>query len=199
MDGPDLLGHLSRTKQEIDVRLDLCSPKLQLGRLDEVLRLSQEAESLAKEVGDQGRLANVYSHLGNYHYMNGEPDTATEFARLCLTMSSGTEVAAMLHSPLQYLGTCYHVLGRYQEAVTILTQQIEAIEREDEFRRFGPTNLSYVSSCGWLAFTLADLGEFARAHSAAAKGAGAAAMAGHAYVQAIASTFAGLVWHTQEE
>jgi class 3 adenylate cyclase/tetratricopeptide (TPR) repeat protein len=199
----DLLGRLpgnvSRTKGEIDVRLDLCSPKLQLGRLDEVLRLCQDAESLAKEVGDQGRLAHAYSHLGNYHYMNGEPDTATEFARLCLTVSSGVEVAAMPHSPLQYLGTCYHVLGRYQEAVTILTQQIEAIEREDEFRRFGPTNLSYVSSCGWLAFTLADLGEFARAHSAAAKGTGAAAMAGHAYVQAIASTFAGLVWHTQGE
>jgi predicted ATPase len=105
---PESLG---RTNQAVDVRLDLCSPKLQLGRLDEVLRLCREAESLAKELGDQGRLAHVYSHLSNYHYMNGEPDTATEFARLCLTMSSGADVASMPHSPLQYLGTCYHVLG----------------------------------------------------------------------------------------
>jgi class 3 adenylate cyclase/tetratricopeptide (TPR) repeat protein len=190
---------LDRAGQAIDLRLDLCSPSLQLGRLDEVLRLCGETEPLAKALGDQRRLADVYSHLSNYHYMKGEPDTATEFGRLCLSMSTGIDEASFPHSPRQYLGTCYHVLGRYPEAVTVLTEHIEAIERGDEFKRFGPTNLSYVSSCGWLAFTLAELGEFARAHQVLANGTGAAAMTGHAYVQAIASTFAGLVWHTQGE
>jgi class 3 adenylate cyclase/tetratricopeptide (TPR) repeat protein len=190
---------LDRAGQAIDLRLDLCSPNLQLGRLDEVLRLCGEAEPLAKTLGDQRRLADVYSHLSNYHYMKGEPDAATEFGRLCLSISTGVDEVSFPHSPRQYLGTCYHVLGRYPEAVTVLTEHIDAIERRDEFKQFGPTNLSYVSSSGWLAFTLAELGEFARAHQVLANGTGAAAMTGHAYVQAIASTFAGLVWHTQGE
>jgi class 3 adenylate cyclase/tetratricopeptide (TPR) repeat protein len=190
--GPEQAG------QAIDLRLDLCSPNLQLGSLDEVLRLCQEAEPLARALGDEQRLADVYSHLSNYHYLKGEPDTATEFGRLCLATAMGGE-ATLAHSPRQYLGTCYHVLGRYQEAVTILTEHIDTIERGDEVRKFGPTNLSYVSSCGWLAFALTELGEFGRAHEIAERATRAAATAGHAYVEAIASTFAGLVWQAQGE
>jgi tetratricopeptide (TPR) repeat protein len=199
----EMLGRLpesvARSGQGIDLRVDRCSPNFQLGRLEEVLRLCQEAESLARTLGDQRRLAQLYSLLCNYHYMKGEPDTASEFGQLCLTMSSAADDLSFQHAPRQYLGTCYHVLGRYHEAATVLTEHIEGLERGDEFKRFGPTNLSYVSSCGWLAFTLAELGEFSRAHEVAAKGTSAATLASHAYVQAIASTFAGLVWHTQGE
>ena len=190
---------LDRSGLAIDIRLDLCSPNLQLGRLDEVRRWCQEAEALGKPLGDQGRLAQVYSHLSNYHYMKGEPDTATEFSRVCLTMAPEAVDNSLPHAPRQYLGTCYHVMGRYDEAAAVLGEHVEAIERGDEFTRLGPTNLSYVSSCGWLAFTLAEQGEFRRAHEVAAKATRAAAMAGHAYVKAIASTFVGLVWHSQGE
>jgi class 3 adenylate cyclase/tetratricopeptide (TPR) repeat protein len=194
---PESLG---RTNQAIDLRLDLCSPNLQLGRLDEVRRRCIEAEVLARGLDDRGRLAEVYTHLSNYHYMNGEPDTATEFGQRCLTLRSpDVDLATLPHSPEQYLGTCYHVLARFQEAEAILAQHILNMERTDEFRRSGPINLSYVSSCGWLAFTRAELGEFTHAHEAAAKGTNAAVSAGNAYVQAIASTFAGLVWHSQGE
>ena len=188
---------LERAGQAIDIRLDLCSPNLQLGRLDEVLRLCREAEPLAKALGDQPRLAHVYSHLSNYHYLKGEPDTATEYGQLCLTMSGGASNPSVPHAPRQYLGTSYHVLGRFQEATAILKEHIEAIEHGEEFKRFGPDNLSYVSSCGWLAFTLSELGDFPRAHEMAARGHQVAIMARHAYVQAIATTFAGLVWHSQ--
>jgi tetratricopeptide (TPR) repeat protein len=141
----------------------------------------------------------VYSHLSNYHYLKGEPDTATEYGQRCLTLSVGATTASGPYAPRQYLGTSYHVLGRYHEASLVLTEHIEAIEHGDEFTRFGPTNLSYVSSCGWLAFTFAEVGNFPRAHEMAARGSRAAALAGHAYVQAIAATFAGLVWHAQGE
>jgi len=188
-----------RSSLAIDIHLDLCSPNLQLGRLEEVRRRCHEAEALAKPLGDQDHLAQVYSHLSNYHYMKGEPDTATEFSRVCLTMAPEAVDDSLPHAPRQYLGTCYHVMGRYDEAAAVLGEHVEAIEHGDEFTRLGPTNLSYVSSCGWLAFTLAEQGEFPRAHEVAAKATRAAAMAGHAYVQAIASTFVGLVWHSQGE
>jgi class 3 adenylate cyclase/tetratricopeptide (TPR) repeat protein len=191
--GPD------RNSQGIDIKLELCSPNLQVGRLDEVFRLCHEAEPAAKMLGDQRRLADVYSHLSNYHYMKGEPETATEFGRLCLTLSDSSDDHPSPHSPRQYLGTCYHVLGRYDDAASVLGEHIEGIERGAAYKRFGQTNLSYVSSCGWLAFSLAELGDFGRAHEVAARGTRAAAMTGHAYVEAIASTFSGLVWQAQGE
>jgi len=188
-----------RTIQSVDVRLELCSPHLQLGRLDDVMRLSREAEQLAKSLGDERRLADVYSQLSNYHYMKGEPDTAIEFGRMCLTMPAGTQEDSVPRFHRQYLGTCYHAVGRYHESTDILTEHIRALELGEDFTRVGPANLSYVSSCGWLAFTLAELGEFERAHEASARGHRVASTTGHAYVDAISSTFAGLVWHAQGE
>jgi tetratricopeptide (TPR) repeat protein len=87
------------------------------------------------------------------------------------------------------------VLGEYGMAEKITTEQIAALEATDWFERLGPVNLSYVSSCAWLAWTLAELGEFTRAHEAAGRGTRAASRAGHPYAQAIATTFVGLVWH----
>jgi tetratricopeptide (TPR) repeat protein len=50
-----------------------------------------------------------------------------------------------------------------------------------------------VASCGWLAFTLAELGEFGPAQAYVDKGQAAADAARHAYSQAIAWTMEGLV------
>ncbi|MFQ5830168.1 MAG: adenylate/guanylate cyclase domain-containing protein [Candidatus Methylomirabilia bacterium] len=199
----ELLGRLpegpERIEQAIDLRLELCPPMLQLGRLDEVLRLSREAESLAQRVGDEGRLGKVYAYLSNYHYMKGEPDLAIEFGQQCLAIAARPEAVMLERAARQYLGTSYHVLGAYDTAREILARHTEALETNDEFRRLGPVNLSYVSSCGWLAFTHMELGNFALAHDCAAKGADAAATGGHPYVHAIASTFQGMMWHAQGE
>src|SRR5207247_1879643 len=81
------LAHLPESRDTfavaIDLRLDLRVPLLQLGRLDDLHRLSKEAESMAQHVGDEERLARAYSYLVNYHYLLGEPARADEYgARL---------------------------------------------------------------------------------------------------------------------
>ena len=67
------------TEQGIDVRLELRPPLLQLGHLPKVLAVSQQAENMAKLIGDEARLARVYSYLINYHYLKGEPETAIAY------------------------------------------------------------------------------------------------------------------------
>ncbi|MFQ5520402.1 MAG: AAA family ATPase [Candidatus Methylomirabilia bacterium] len=199
----ELLKHLpdslARTTQAIDIRLDLCAPAFQLGRIDEVLRLATEAESLAHALGDERRLTNVYSYLSNVHYMKGEPDRSIEYGTQCLRIWDRPRADATERYARQYLGTSYHARGEYRLAEETLTRHIEELERDSEFLRLAQANLSYVASCGWLAFTLADLGEFARADRYTTKGVHAASLMDHPYVQAIASTFAGLVWHAQGE
>ena len=82
------LSHLpesvEQTEQAIDLRLDLRPPVLQMGQLERVLTLSQEAEAMAQRLGDERRLARVYSYLVNYHYLKGEPDLAMEYGERCL-------------------------------------------------------------------------------------------------------------------
>ena len=82
------LSHLpdspERSEQAIDLRLDLRPPLLQMGQLDRVLTLSQEAEAMAQQLGDEPRLARVYTYLVNYYYLTGEPDLAIEYGERCL-------------------------------------------------------------------------------------------------------------------
>jgi class 3 adenylate cyclase/tetratricopeptide (TPR) repeat protein len=186
-------------KQRVEVLLDLSRTRFQLGQLDEVLRLAREAETLAQRVGDAQRLGEVYAHVSNYHYMKGEPDLAIRYGERCLGLGDQSDSSRTRRAARQYLGTSYHVLGEYAMAGRILTEQMTVLEATEWFDRLGPVNLAYVASCAWLAFTLAETGDFARAHDAAARATHAAARAGHPYAQAIASTFAGLVLERQGE
>ncbi len=94
---------LERSRDAIDLRLDLRSPLLQLGRLDDVLRLSREAESLAQVLGDERRLARVYSYLINYHYLKGQPDIAIEYGARCLPVADRPDVPGIDRTARQYL------------------------------------------------------------------------------------------------
>jgi class 3 adenylate cyclase/tetratricopeptide (TPR) repeat protein len=183
-----------RLEQAIDLRFALRPLLLQLGRLQEALVLSTEAEQLAGQLGDEPRLAGVYSYLINYHYLKGEPDRAIELGQRCLTMGEARGGAALQALARRYLGHCYHAQGRYRLAESILRQNVEALEGPQERVPSEQDGLSYVGSCGWLAFTLAELGEFTRAHQYLAKARRVAEASHHAYNQAIAWTLAGLVW-----
>jgi class 3 adenylate cyclase/tetratricopeptide (TPR) repeat protein len=192
------LRHLPDTRQRIeqaiDLRFELRPLLLQLGRLHEVLSLSREAEQLAEQLGDEPRLAGVYSYLINYHYLKGEPEQAVEFGQRCLTMGEVRQDAALQALARRYVGHSYHAQGRYRLAESILRQNIEVLEPVEGRIRPDQDVLSYVGSCGWLAFTLAELGEFTLAHAHLAKAQRVADASRQAYSQAIAWTLAGLVW-----
>jgi class 3 adenylate cyclase/tetratricopeptide (TPR) repeat protein len=185
---------LERSRLAADIRLDLRPPLLQLGRLDDLLRMSREAEELARMLGDERRLARVYVYLINYHYLKGEPDVAIDYGRRCLEMEDRPSVAGVERSARQYLATSYHALGRYAMAAEMLTGNIDDLERRDEWTRAGPENLLYVTSCGWLGWTHVETGDFASAHAWTDR---AVAAAENAYARAIAQSMAALVWLRQ--
>ncbi|MBI1736720.1 MAG: AAA family ATPase [Candidatus Rokubacteria bacterium] len=197
----ELLGRLgdddARARTAVEIKLDLCRAKFQLGQLEEVLRLAREAEGLAQRIGDETRLGQVYAYVSNYHYMKGEPDMAIRYGRQCLGLGEAIAVSPTGRAARQYLGTAYHALGEYGMAEEMLAEQIAALETSEDHARMGPVNLAYVSSASWLAWTHVDRGDFKRAHEAATRATRAATAGGHPYARAIASTFAGLAWHAQ--
>src|SRR6266542_3477849 len=182
-----------KLEQAIDIRLELRPPLLQLGRLRDVLQLSKEAEHLGAELGDESRLGRVYSYLVNYHYLNGEPDLAIEYGERCLRIADATQDLALQALARGYLGLSCHAQGQYRRAELILRQNVDALALA-RGTAADQSAISYVTSSGWLAFTLAELGDFHAADACADQALRVADGAGHAYGQTIARTLAGLVW-----
>ncbi|HSF03315.1 MAG TPA: hypothetical protein VLA62_09900, partial [Solirubrobacterales bacterium] len=191
------LKRLPETQATIEQRIDLCFELrpmlLQLGRLEEVLTRSREAETLARQLGDEGRLARVYTYLINYHYLKGEPDQAIEYGQRCLTIGEARDDLALQALARRYTGHCYHAQGRYDLAESVLRRNIDTLEGSETGELPAQASTSYVASCGWLAFTLADLGEFNLAQTYLEKAQRVAEASRLAYGEAIAWTLAGLV------
>ncbi len=185
------LGHLPETRetgeQAIDIRLDLRPPLLQLGRLEEVLAVSREAERLATGLKDEPRLARVYTYLINYHFLKGETRQVLDYGQRCLVVGRATDDPALQGLARQYMGQSYHAQGDYAQAERTLKENLAATARDQ-------ATTSYVASCGWLAFSLADRGAFDAANTYLAEAQRAAETTQHAYSQLIAWTLIGLVW-----
>ena len=192
-----VLTHLpegrSKLEQAIDIRLELRPPLLRLGRLREVLQLSKEAEEFGAELGDESRLARVYSYLVNYHYLNGQPDLAIDYGERCLRIADATQDLALQALARGYLGLSCHAQGQYRCAELILRQNVEALAQA-RGTAADQSAISFVTSSGWLAFTLAELGDFHGADACVDQALRVADGAGHVYGQTIARTLAGLVW-----
>jgi class 3 adenylate cyclase/tetratricopeptide (TPR) repeat protein len=171
---------------EIDLRSALRPPLLQLGRLDDVLVASKQVEQLALQLGDEQRLAHAYTYLINYHYLKGETARTIEYGERCVAIAEARQDQAIQALARQYLGQSHHARGEYLLAERALQRNIDSYDKSSSVT-------SYVSSCAWLAFSLAERGEFDAAGRHAQDAQQVAEENGHAYDQMIALTFAGVV------
>jgi tetratricopeptide (TPR) repeat protein len=180
-------------EQAVDLRLELRPPLLQLGRLEDVLRVSRQAENLARLIGDEARLAAVYTYLANYHYLKGEPEAAIDYGQRCVAIGEARSDAGLTALARAYMGYSLHAQGRFREAETILARNVETLE---PLRRGGTVQVvvAHVGSSAWLAFTMAELGEFELAERHVQTAIQAAEESRNPYSQAIAGTMAGLTW-----
>jgi class 3 adenylate cyclase/tetratricopeptide (TPR) repeat protein len=195
------LRHLPESRETfalaVDLRLDLRPPLLQLGRLDDIHRLSKEAESMALQVDDEERLARAYSYLVNYHYLLGEPARTIEYGARCLAIAERRHDPALATLARRYLGHSHHAQGQHRMAVQVLEDNITALEADIPGRPPISDTTANVASSAWLAWALADLGEFDRADACLDRARAQADLARHPYSQAIAWTLTGAVWYAR--
>jgi class 3 adenylate cyclase/tetratricopeptide (TPR) repeat protein len=125
------LGRLpesAETRREaIDLRIALRPPLLQLGRLDDVLARSEEAEHLAEALGDSERLARVYTYLINYHFLRGDPERALTYGERCRAIARERDDGQLAVVAERYLGQIHHVLGQYARAREVLSATSERL------------------------------------------------------------------------
>jgi tetratricopeptide (TPR) repeat protein len=150
-----------------------------------VLKVSREAERIARDLGDEQRLARVYTYLVNHYYLKGETALAIEYGERCLEVGRASRDVASRRWRVSTWGraTSRSEISRAPSASS------ENVELLDESR----AGTTYVASCGWLAKSLAERGDFEAAYSALERARLAAEAMGNAYSQAIAWTITGFI------
>jgi tetratricopeptide (TPR) repeat protein len=143
-----------------DLRLDMRNALLSLGRNREILAHLGAAEQLALELADDRRLARTRSHLCHCHWILGEWSRSIETGRQALHAAEqladyGVEVWTRF-----FMGLAFYSLGGYPDAIRLLTLNAKELTGDAARNRFGLVSHPAVASRGWLAWCLAETGEF---------------------------------------
>ncbi len=198
------LGHLPETRetlqQGIDLRFDLRSALQALGEHERVFEYLRDAERLASALGDQDRLGWASAYLSQYLWrMDDGPARAEELGQRALRIAM-TEPALRRQTPFAlqvvanfFLGQGYFNVGDYRRAIEHCQRNVTVLEGERAHERLGLTGLPSVLSRTWLAWSLAEQGQFKEALMHADEALSIAETAGQAYSVAAASLAIGQV------
>ena len=156
-----LPDHRDVQELAIDIRLDLRNVLLPLNDMESMFDHLQQAEAVAIALNDRHRLAWVSAYLAAC-YCNAFKPREAEGAGL-RAMAIADERADF---PLQvmshfFLGLAYVYACRFRESIQLLSWNIDRLQGEAVYERFGEPGLPAVFSRSYLVRALADLGRFA--------------------------------------
>jgi class 3 adenylate cyclase/tetratricopeptide (TPR) repeat protein len=188
-----LPGNHETRQQGIDLRFDLRSALQALGDHERVFEHLRTAEVLASELQDQVRLGWASAYLSQYLWRMGDPRRAEEVGQRALSIACARGDFALEVVANFFLGQGYFNVGDYVRASEHCRRNVTVLEGEHAFERCGLTGLPSVLSRIWLAWSLAERGEFGEAMQYAKEALSVAETAGQAYSVAAACLSIGQV------
>jgi predicted ATPase/class 3 adenylate cyclase len=150
-----------RLEQEIDLHLDARIALHPLGQSDAQFGHLRDAEQLATRLGDRHRLGWVSLHLSRFQTITGTPREAVAFANRARAIAEGLEDHSLQTAAGHQVGFANYIAGDYRQAARVFKTVVEDLDRSG--RRHDPCGLPgfpAVTDRGYLAATLAELGEF---------------------------------------
>ena len=161
------LAHLPESPETlaeaVDIRLAVRSALLQLGELRRIAGYLREAESLAAALGDQARLAWVWTYLTITHLFAGEPAEALAVGQRALAAAEAVGDVGLRASARTPLAHALRERGDYRRAVVLFREAIQALTGDLARERLGQAMPPSFYARSMAAFCLADLGEFGEA------------------------------------
>jgi tetratricopeptide (TPR) repeat protein len=150
----------ARIEKEIDLRFNMRSPLISLGRHDEWGEWIRGAESLAREIDDDSRLSNALNYLSSLHWIHGQNRKAIELAEEALNLAKRAghfsyQIATMLH-----LGIYFFNIGDYPKQIEIHQKVRKRLIGESAFKQHGMASFPGAFSRGMLVLGMAELGNF---------------------------------------
>ena len=164
-----------------DLHCELRNALVPLGPQQRLLDVLHAAKKLAETLGDERRLAQVYSYFSNYYGYIGRPDLALETGEQSLILGKRAGAVELLIAGNMSAGEIYRTLGDYSKARKYLNDALSLIGSRDEQERWGQVGLPSVRVRSHLAWTLAELGDFPTARNVAAEAMRIADASNHPY------------------
>jgi tetratricopeptide (TPR) repeat protein len=149
-----------KCEQAIDLRLEMRNVLIALGDFRRMFDLLCEAESLAKTLEDQRRLGWVSAYLSPYFSNTGDQDRAIETGQRALTIATASDDFALEMMATFFLGLSYLALGNYHQEAHYHRRNVEALQGQWRYERFGEPGLPYVFCRAYLDWSLAEMGAF---------------------------------------
>ncbi len=163
----EALNHLPDDRQwlerAIDIRFDIRNALQPLGDISQILEYLGEAEALARRLGDEVRLGWVSAYLTEHFRMLGKPESASTMGERALAIGQSIGDLRMQVVTKLPMGLLYHALGQYRRATAFFQWNIDRLRGELARERFELFGLPSVFSRVFLAYCLAELGEFSSA------------------------------------
>ncbi len=158
------LDHLpeteSRLTDKMDVRLEMRIALWPLGQHETLARRVREAGELAERAGDILRLAWVHNFLTAHHWQAGEHKQAIKAGEKGIQLADQTEDFSVRVTTMQHLGLAYFARGEFVRQTELHRQVALSLVGERALERHGMAGYPAALSRGFLAFGLAELGEF---------------------------------------
>jgi tetratricopeptide (TPR) repeat protein len=152
-------GH-NTCQQAIDLRFDLRRVLVPLGEYGRIVEYLRTAEDLAHALGDQRRLGRVAIYMADYFWWMGDAHHALDAGKRALGIAADLGDLA-LHAAAHFsLGQAYYALGDYPQAIDFHRRSVASAEGGGGREHVSERILRAVTSRAWLAWSLAEVGEF---------------------------------------
>jgi class 3 adenylate cyclase/tetratricopeptide (TPR) repeat protein len=178
------LRHLPETRETIELIIDLhIDRRNALLPLGEWARMGQhldEAERLARTLGDPPRLARIANFMATQSLFTGDYDAAVRFGREALHLARTLDDRQIEVVATSFLGMAHVARGEFNDAVTLLERNV-ALEGDLRYKRFAAAAIQSAFSGAWVAHVLAALGRFDEAIGRAEAAAQIAEAADHPF------------------
>jgi len=151
----------------IDIRFDLRNSLHPLGHLERCLDHLQKVQVQATQLGDKRRLGQASSFLCQYYRLMGELDPATEAGERAVAIAEELDELPLRMVVSGHFAALCAARGNHHRASEILDAAVERLRGDVATEMMGTTGVLGVFMRGYLACSLAELGEFERASRSA--------------------------------
>jgi len=155
-------------REKVKVSISIIGSMAYLSYPEDAIEILQEAEKLSKEVGDEKSLARVYSRLGTYHALKGNPTLGLEYSlRAMEYFERRTKDAITIEGIESIAQSAWEVCnalnfaGDYLKMVDVAGRVLRLLEeqhREKDITLYGANVYSLLS--GYCGQALGYLGKF---------------------------------------
>jgi len=168
------LDHLpddeARLVDKMSIRLEKRTALWPLGRHDELEKRVREAGDLAERAGDTLRLAYVHNYLTAHYWQKGEHARAIEHGEKAIALAERSGDFSALYTSIEHLGLAFNARGEFEQQVEIHRRAVEALTGPPAYQLHGMAGYPAAITRGFLAWGLAELGEFDEALDRAREG-----------------------------